>query len=70
MESTAVIQGRMRLMLQVYLLPTERVPEVPAAGAVDVAAGVTNWTVIDPRSVAAAVGATDCLTIESVVFTV
>ena len=55
-------------MLQAHLLPIERVPDVPAAGAVDIAAGVTNWTVIDPRSVAAAVGVTDCLRIEFVVF--
>lgn len=70
MESSAAIHGRMRLMLQAYLLPTERVADVPAAGAVDVAAGVTERTVIDPRSVAAAVGVTDCLKIEFVVFTV
>ena len=57
-------------MLQAYLLPTEGVADVSAAGAVDVAAGVTDWMVIDPSSVAAAAGVTDCLTIEFVVSTV
>ena len=48
MESTAASQGRKRLELQVCLLATERTPDEPAAAAVEVAAGVSDWMVIDP----------------------
>ena len=65
MESTAASQGRKRIALQVCLLPTERTPEVPAAEAVDVAAGVSDWMVNE--AVDTVVGVTDCIIMDPVV---
>lgn len=65
MESMAASQGRKRIALQVCLLPTERTPEVPAAEAVDVVAGVSEWMVNE--AVDTAVRVTDCVIIDPVV---
>lgn len=61
----AASQGRKRNELQVCLLPTECTPEIPAAEAVDVAAGVSDWMVNE--AVDTVVGVTDCIVIDPVV---
>lgn len=65
MVSMAASQGRKGTALQVCLLPTERTREVPAAEAVDVAAGVSDWMVNEAVDTAA--GDTDCVIIEDLV---
>ena len=61
----AASQVRKRVALQACLLPTERTPEVPAAEAVDVAAGVSDWMVNEVADTI--VGVTDCIIIDPVV---
>ena len=65
MVSMAPSQGRKTIALQVCLLPTDRAPEVPAAEAVDVAAGVSDWIVNEVVDII--VGVTDWVIINPVV---
>ena len=54
-------------MLQVCMFPTERTPDVTAAEAVDVAAGVSDRMVIDSWAVDTLVAVADCVITDLVV---